>query len=57
VIQIVIYLKEGQTREIKDRLAADITETVWRMLGNSAPIEVWFREYAAGRVYLGGEAI
>lgn len=57
MIQIVVHLRDGKTRELKDALAAELTEAVSRILDVSDPIEVWFREYGPGRVYLGGEEI
>jgi phenylpyruvate tautomerase PptA (4-oxalocrotonate tautomerase family) len=57
LIQIVVHLKEGSERETKDRLAAKVTEATREVLGLGGTIEVWFREYRSGQVYLGGEAL
>jgi phenylpyruvate tautomerase PptA (4-oxalocrotonate tautomerase family) len=57
VIQLVVHLREGPTRQVKDVLAAELTEVVRRLLSEQGPIEVWFREYGPARVYLGGEEV
>jgi hypothetical protein len=57
VIQLVVYLRDGLTRELKDELAAGLTEVIDRMVVDHGPIEVWFREYGPERVYLGGEEL
>ena len=57
MIQIVVHLKEGETRQTKDDLAAAVTDAVTGVLHSRGPVEVWLREYPEGRVYLGGEAV
>jgi len=55
VIQVVVYLREGPSRDVKDKLASELTHAVRGLVDDEGPIEVWFREYGPGRVYLGDE--
>ena len=55
MIQVVVYLREGPSRDVKDKLASELTHAVRGLVDDEGPIEVWFREYGPGRVYLGDE--
>ena len=55
MIQVVIHVRQGASRETKDALAKELTDVVDRHLPGHGPIEIWFREFARGTAFLAGK--